>query len=154
MVCSDSDCNFWTYESIWTFCRTPWTENWPDAKPVSMQDNTTQKNATHIHASSGIRTHYPNFRAVQDSRCRRTCGHWDRLIIIIIIIISSFISLPIYPWIFCTYLFIYLFMFINVITSSSYVLRMYGRVCKTPLSFWYLFSWWHLCGTWLPSSSS
>jgi hypothetical protein len=33
------------YESIWTFGRTPWTGDQPDARPLPTQDNTTQKNA-------------------------------------------------------------------------------------------------------------
>jgi hypothetical protein len=37
--------NFWTYESIWTFGRTPWTGDQPDARPLPTRDNTTQKNA-------------------------------------------------------------------------------------------------------------
>jgi hypothetical protein len=31
-------------ESIWTFGRTPWTGDQPDARPLPTQDNTTQKN--------------------------------------------------------------------------------------------------------------
>jgi hypothetical protein len=37
--------NFCTYESVWTFGRTPWTGDQPDARPLPPQDNTTQKNA-------------------------------------------------------------------------------------------------------------
>jgi hypothetical protein len=46
---------------------------------------TTQhrKTQTHIHASSGIRTHDPSVRAVEVCTCLRPCGHWDRLNIII-----------------------------------------------------------------------
>jgi hypothetical protein len=33
------------YESMWTFGRTPWTGDQPDARPLPTQDNTTQKNA-------------------------------------------------------------------------------------------------------------
>jgi len=37
---------------------------------------TTQhtKKRTHIHASSGIRTHDPSFRAIEDSTCLRRSG--------------------------------------------------------------------------------
>jgi hypothetical protein len=37
--------SFWTYESIWATCRTPWTGDQPDVRPLPIQDNTTQKNA-------------------------------------------------------------------------------------------------------------
>jgi len=37
--------NFWIYESIWTFGRTPWTRDQPYAMAVLPQDNTTQRNA-------------------------------------------------------------------------------------------------------------
>jgi len=33
--------NFWTCESIWTFGRTPWMGDQPDASPLLTQDNTT-----------------------------------------------------------------------------------------------------------------
>jgi hypothetical protein len=33
---------------------------------------------THIHASSGIRTHDPSFRGSEDSSCHRPRGHYDR----------------------------------------------------------------------------
>jgi hypothetical protein len=39
--------NFCTYESIWTFGRTPWTGDQPDARPLPTQDNTTQKKCGH-----------------------------------------------------------------------------------------------------------
>jgi hypothetical protein len=39
--------NFWTYESIWTFGRTPWTGDQPNARPLPTQDNTTQKKRGH-----------------------------------------------------------------------------------------------------------
>jgi hypothetical protein len=39
--------NFWTYESVRTFSRTPWTGDQPDAKPLPTQDNTTQKKRGH-----------------------------------------------------------------------------------------------------------
>jgi hypothetical protein len=37
--------NFWTYESVWTIGRTPWTGDQPNARPLPAQDNTIQKNA-------------------------------------------------------------------------------------------------------------
>jgi hypothetical protein len=46
-----------------------------------------RKTRTHIHALSRIRNHDPSVRAVEDSTCLRQRGHWDRLFIIIIIII-------------------------------------------------------------------
>jgi hypothetical protein len=41
---------------------------------------TTQhrKTRTHIHVSSGIRTHDPSVRAAEDSTCLRPLGHWNR----------------------------------------------------------------------------
>jgi hypothetical protein len=44
-ACSSSEFNFWTYESIWTFGRTPWTGDQPATRPLPIQDNTTRKNA-------------------------------------------------------------------------------------------------------------
>jgi hypothetical protein len=38
---------FWTYESIWTVGRTPWTGDQPDARPLATQDNTRQKKRGH-----------------------------------------------------------------------------------------------------------
>jgi hypothetical protein len=71
---------------FWTFGRTPWTGDQPDARPLPTQDNTRQHNTaqhrktpTHIHASSGIRTRDPNVRAAEDSACSRPRGHWDLL---------------------------------------------------------------------------
>jgi hypothetical protein len=44
---SGSEVYFWTYESIWTIGRTPWTGDQPDARPLPAQDNTTQKKRGH-----------------------------------------------------------------------------------------------------------
>jgi hypothetical protein len=38
---------FRTYESLWTFGKTPWTGGQPDARPLPTQDNTTQKKCGH-----------------------------------------------------------------------------------------------------------
>jgi t-SNARE complex subunit (syntaxin) len=46
-----------------------------------------RKTQTHIHVSSGIRTHDPSVRSVEDSTCLRPRGHWDRHFIIIIIVV-------------------------------------------------------------------
>jgi hypothetical protein len=63
---------------FWTLGRTPWMGDQPDARPLPIQDSTTQKDAdTHIHALSGIRTHDSTVRAVEDSTCLRPRGHWD-----------------------------------------------------------------------------
>jgi len=37
-----------------------------------------RKTRTHIHASSGIGTHYTSVRAVEERTCLRPRGHWDR----------------------------------------------------------------------------
>jgi hypothetical protein len=37
-----------------------------------------RKTRTHMHASSGIRTHDPSVRAAEDSKCLRLRGHWER----------------------------------------------------------------------------
>jgi len=42
------------------------------------QDSTTQKNGTHIQASSGIWTHDPNVRELQENTRLKLRGHWDR----------------------------------------------------------------------------
>jgi len=68
--------NLWIYLRVG---RTPWTGDRPDERPHTyIQDNTTQKNADRIHASSGIRIHDPSVRAAEDSTCLRPRGHWDR----------------------------------------------------------------------------
>jgi len=38
-----------------------------------------RKTRTHIHVPSGIRTHDPSVRAVEDSTCLRPRGHWVHL---------------------------------------------------------------------------
>jgi hypothetical protein len=38
-----------------------------------------RKTWTHIHASSGIRTHDPSVQAAENTTCLRLCGHWDKL---------------------------------------------------------------------------
>jgi hypothetical protein len=51
----------------------------PDARPLPTHRTTQhRKTRTHIHASSGIRTHDPSVLAAEDSTCLRTLGHWDR----------------------------------------------------------------------------
>jgi hypothetical protein len=59
LTCSDSELTSETMNSSRHFGRTP------VAKPLSTQGSTTEKNAS-IHASSGVRTHDPSVRAVQD----------------------------------------------------------------------------------------
>jgi hypothetical protein len=68
--------NSWTYESIWTFCRTPWTGDQPDSRPLPKRDNTTQhrKTRTHICAANEIWTHDPSVRTVEDITCLRLLG--------------------------------------------------------------------------------
>jgi hypothetical protein len=46
-----------------------------------------------IHALSGIRTHDPSFRASEDSSYLRQGGHYDRLIIIIHVIITKIVKI-------------------------------------------------------------
>jgi hypothetical protein len=54
--------NFWTYESIWTFGRTPWTGDHPDARPLPTQDNTTQKKREHTSMpQAGFKPAIPMF---------------------------------------------------------------------------------------------
>jgi hypothetical protein len=43
-----------SYESVWTFSRTPWTGDQPDARPLPTQDNTTQKNADTFMPRAGF----------------------------------------------------------------------------------------------------
>jgi len=44
------------------------------------QHGTTEhrKTRTHIHTSSGIRTHDPIVQAVEDRTCLRPSSHWNR----------------------------------------------------------------------------
>jgi hypothetical protein len=54
----------------------------PDARPLPTHRTTQDgKTRTHIHASSGIRTHDASVRGAEDSACLRPLGHWDRHII-------------------------------------------------------------------------
>jgi hypothetical protein len=65
----------WTIFSfliLYTVCRTPWTGDQSDARPLRTQDN------TNIRASSGIRTHDLNVWAGEHSSFLRPHGHCDR----------------------------------------------------------------------------
>jgi len=44
MACSNSEFNFAEFMNLWTFGRTSWTGNQPNARPLPTHDNTTQKN--------------------------------------------------------------------------------------------------------------
>jgi hypothetical protein len=69
MACSDSEFNFSEFINVWTFSRTPWTEDQPDARPLPTHRTTRhRKTRTYIHASSGIRTRNPSTRAAEDTR--------------------------------------------------------------------------------------
>jgi len=68
-----------TYQSIWTFRRTPWTGVGPTQGLYLYTTTQHRKMRTHIHASSGIGTNDPSVRAVEDSTFLRPYGHWDRL---------------------------------------------------------------------------
>jgi energy-coupling factor transporter transmembrane protein EcfT len=65
LACSSSEFIFWNLGIYCTVGRTPWTGHRPDARPLP----THRKTRTHIHASSGIRTHDPSVLAVEDSTC-------------------------------------------------------------------------------------
>jgi hypothetical protein len=68
-----------TYECIWTVGRTPWTGDRPDSRPLPTHRKTKhRKTRTHIHSSSGIRTHNPSVRAAEDITSFRPLGHWDQ----------------------------------------------------------------------------
>jgi hypothetical protein len=80
LACSGSEFIFWNLWIYWTVGRTPWMGDRPEARPL-LTHRTTQhrETQTHIHASSGIQTHDPSVRAVEDSTWLRPLGHWDRL---------------------------------------------------------------------------
>jgi hypothetical protein len=44
LACSGSEFIFWNLWIYWTVGRIPWTGDQPDARPLPIQDNTTQKN--------------------------------------------------------------------------------------------------------------
>jgi hypothetical protein len=74
--------NFWIHpRRPFTACSgsefgmTPWTGDQPDERPLPTQRTTQhRKTRTHIHASSGIRTHDPSVRAVENCTCLRSLG--------------------------------------------------------------------------------
>jgi len=42
------------YETLWTFGRTPWTGDQPDARPLPKQDSTTQKERGHTSTPRAV----------------------------------------------------------------------------------------------------
>jgi hypothetical protein len=77
LACSDSELTSEAITSFRHFGRTP-TRDRSIAKPLSTQENTTQKTRAYIHALSRIRTHYPDVRAAQDHTLFRPHGSWNR----------------------------------------------------------------------------
>jgi hypothetical protein len=72
---------FYFYD-YFTDRRASWTGDHLVARPLP-KHRTTQTQNKHIHipnihASCGIRTHDPGFRASEDSTCLRTLGYRDR----------------------------------------------------------------------------
>jgi hypothetical protein len=66
---------FFRFLILYTVGRTPWTGDYPVARPLP----TNRTNAhTNIHVSSGIRTYDPSVRASENSSCLRPRGHRDR----------------------------------------------------------------------------
>jgi hypothetical protein len=66
------------YESIWTVSRTRWRGIGPTQGFYLHRMTQHRKTRTHIHASSGIRSHDPSVRAAEDNTCLRPLGHWNR----------------------------------------------------------------------------
>jgi hypothetical protein len=79
MACSNSEFNFW---NLWIYFGHLVGLLGRGISPTQglYLHRTAQhrKTQTHIHASSGIRTHDPNIRTVEHSRCLRPRGQWDR----------------------------------------------------------------------------
>jgi hypothetical protein len=64
-----------------TVGRTPWTGDQLVARPLTVHKHRnmhTHTQTPNIHALSVIRTHYPGFRAREDSTCLRPLGYRDR----------------------------------------------------------------------------
>jgi hypothetical protein len=59
--------------------RTPWTGNQLVARPLP--NTNTEWTQTDIHASSGIRTHYPSVRASEDTSFLRLRDHCQLLLL-------------------------------------------------------------------------
>jgi hypothetical protein len=80
------------------FGRPPWTGDQPVARPLPTH-RTTQTEQTHtdIHASSGILTHDPSFRASEDSSCLRRAATLiaTRWLQVVLIRASRWISLTV-----------------------------------------------------------
>jgi len=56
-----------------------WTVYQPDVRHLPTHRKTPhEKTRTYIHASRGIRNRDPSVPAVEDSRCLRLRGQWDR----------------------------------------------------------------------------
>jgi hypothetical protein len=77
-----SPCGSWPlfqFINPYTVGRTPWTGTQSLARPLPTHRTTqTQNKRTHIHASSGIRTHDPSVHAGEDGSCLRPRSHCDR----------------------------------------------------------------------------
>jgi hypothetical protein len=54
-------------------------EDQPVARALPKRRKTQTHNKSHIHVSSGNRTHDPGVRAGEDGSCVRLGGHYDRL---------------------------------------------------------------------------
>jgi hypothetical protein len=69
-VCSDSELTSETVNSFRYFS----TITWAGDRLITVQHNTEER-GHNIHASTGIRTHDPSVRAVQDHKYLRPRGH-------------------------------------------------------------------------------
>jgi hypothetical protein len=78
LACSDSEFDFETYESIFGhLVGLLGREISPSQGYYLHRTAQCKEKLTHIHASSGIRSHDPRVRAVEDRTCLRPSAHWD-----------------------------------------------------------------------------
>jgi hypothetical protein len=66
---------FFRFLVLYTVGKTPWNGDQPLTRPL-LTYKTTQSQSK--HASSGVRTHDPNFQKSEDSSCLRPRGPCDR----------------------------------------------------------------------------
>jgi hypothetical protein len=60
----------------------PWTGDQPDARPLPVQDNTTEKDADTYSCLKRGSNRNPSVREVEDSTCFRPRCHWDIIIMV------------------------------------------------------------------------
>jgi hypothetical protein len=80
------------FSRSWSVGRTPWAGDQLVARPLPVHKHRKTHPHTqtlNIHALNGIRTHYPGYRASEDSACLRPLGYRDRPTMLLLVGNSS-----------------------------------------------------------------